>query len=1016
MVIVVVFFLLGITNSILLPLHKAPDEIAHFQYARFIAQTGSLPTTYDEREQAGYLSFWPPLYHVSVAALAGWSTTDSPPYLKFAWESPRFELVQVLLDTKRLANTEDELWPYRGDVLMWHLGRLVALMFGVGTIVVAYFTALEIRPKNYRLAVRSAAIIAFVPAFVFISSVMSYESLVGFSTALYFFVLVKIVSGDTRLRNFIVLGLLMGVSVTTKYSTVVLPLEVVAVFLYLALNSSKSWFVWLKWLVITAVAAIVASGWWFAFLVLFFNEIEQYGPVIGVLKPIIAGGIDASQNYVASILTGVEVSPIEETYFVTDPWYAWVWTMYRSLFAVDIKGYSLGLSVAVFIGVYVALAVAGLFLTWRYQAHKRKWVLLLLFHAGLFFLIPLLRFSIQGNISWTAQGRHVLFPVASVLPLLFIYGWDSCLTKRTQRLLALILVAGLLTWNVSQLIRVTDNYHNFHTLLPVKTTADVGQSIENLVEESFGDRLRLIGYNDAVQPTQNELELAFFWQSPAYPDEDYRVAVRLTQDDETFLNYSVYPTNVRYPTRVWESWETIRDDIWLPLSDIPPGAYRLELQVCSSEGPLLAGNDEWLTLNEITVPVPTPIQPDIPFSVSVEDRVVIDGITVLQAEQYRRLNLFEYRPRMQIPFVWQGRYDPTERVEWLLVGPQNQVYPSVQVLDHFGYFSVGPDWPEGEYRLRAEIWRDGSVIASQETSPVVRVVNETPRLLTPPQIAHPVGANFDNKIRLLGYNLPVRSLSAGEGVPVTLYWQGLRTMGRDYTVFVKLLDAQQQVWASVDRLPADGYSTIYWLEDEVVIDGFELPVDSTVPDGVYWFNVGLYEEVDQAAVSLPLVIDDQQTDVTSVTFGPVKIGGPPHGIVSDSAVPEVVAGVKFGDVIHLRGYDFEPEPEHLRLKLYWESLLEMDADYTVFVHVQNQAGEMVAQMDRPLTDNVYPSSLWAPGEVIPDEISVPISDIPPDQYNVYVGLYDFATGLRLPVAGSEDNRIKLADLLNTEQN
>ena len=331
---------------------------------------------------------------------------------------------------------------------------------------------------------------------------------------------------------------------------------------------------------------------------------------------------------------------------------------------------------------------------------------------------------------------------------------------------------------------------------------------------------------------------------------------------------------------------------------------------------------------------------------------------------------------------------------------------------------MGSDWLTGDYRLRAEVWRDDVVIASRETGPLVRVINKRPRLLESPPIDHPVEANFDNKIKLLGYDLPVRSLSTGEGMPVTLYWQGLRTMGRDYTVFTKLLDNQQQAWSSVDRLPADGYNTIYWLEDEVVIDGFELPVGSFVPDGVYWINVGLYEEIDGVAVSLPLMANDQPSEITSVTFGPVKIGDPPPGVVADTALPDIPLDVEFGGLIGLHGYDLDQNKDELKARLYWASLSEMETDFTVFAHIRNQAGETVAQMDRPLTDSVYPSSLWAMGEIILDEIAVPLSDnLPPGDYTLHVGLYDFTTGIRLHVASSTDNSVRLsAFTLGTEKN
>ncbi|MCB0214345.1 MAG: glycosyltransferase family 39 protein, partial [Anaerolineae bacterium] len=224
--IMALYVALAVLYSLSLPLHKAADEIAHFRYARFIAQHGRLPLTQAEREQADYKANQPPLYHALVAALTGWSDSPDPPQLKFVWESPRADLAEILLDTTRLANTIDETWPYRGAVLMWHLGRAVTILCGLGVIAVTFLTALELFPGRYRPAVISAALIAFVPAFIFYSAALSYEPLFAFIIGLYFLFLIRVVKGDTRPRNFVALGLFLGLAVMVKYAAVILPLEV----------------------------------------------------------------------------------------------------------------------------------------------------------------------------------------------------------------------------------------------------------------------------------------------------------------------------------------------------------------------------------------------------------------------------------------------------------------------------------------------------------------------------------------------------------------------------------------------------------------------------------------------------------------------------------------------------------------------------------------------------------------------------------------------------------------------
>jgi 4-amino-4-deoxy-L-arabinose transferase-like glycosyltransferase len=1013
-VVLLIFFLLSLAHSLWLPLHEAPDEVAHFLYSRFIADTGHLPINDAERELAGYKAYRPALYHILVANLVGWSSDDELPRLKFVWESPRFDLARELLNTKRLANTEDEITAFQGDVLFWHFGRLVSILLGIGTIIVAFYTALEIKPKSYWLALISAAIIGFVPTFIFISSAMSNDVLLALILGLYFLVLVKTVKNETakaslQWKYYIGLGLLLGLAVTAKYSAVLVPLQVVGVVTYLAWRYHLGWRGWFKRAVVVAVAAIAASSWWFLYLLIYFNEIDKYGPVIGLLKPIIAGGFDVSQKYIAYILTSGSIGIEDSPEFISEPFSQWALHIYQSFWVREIGGYPLGPVAQFLIGVVCIVTIIGLVKVWQRQSKTRIWIVLFVSQFLLFLIFPVLRQAIQGNVSQTAQGRHVLFPVATLLPLCIVYGWEGWLSLKTQRRLALAIVGGLLCWSMAQFIRVID-YPIYY--LPIRTTAEAAIQVSHRVDQSFGENLILLGCDTEPAPDDNALRLKLYWQSSTYPDEDYLMNIALVQNDGPWFSWSVYPLNGRYPTRIWESWETIKDDIWLPLVDLPPGKYQLQLQLYGSQGVLPVNNGDILTLGNIIVPQADQMQPDIRFSLSSEDRQINAGVTLWQAERYRMSDLPEYQPRMQIAFVWQGESGSDERISWLLVAPQGQVYPATSVTEHFGYFPVGLDWPSGDYRLRVELWREGVVIASEESGPVVSIVNKKPRLLEPPPISHSLDVNFANRVKLLGFDLPDRSLALGQGVPVTLYWQSLRTMGESYTVFAKLLDDKNQLWGNAERLPADGYNTFYWLENEVVIDGFELPVNPAVPEGIYWLNVGLYQEVNGMAVSLPLVFDEQPGDVTSVTIGPVKIGNPSSDVVlSPKALdPEIPLSIDLGEppTIKLLGYDLTETDSQLQLDLYWESLAQMPVDWSVFVHVRDEAGETVAQKDGPAGAGTYPTSLWAEGEIVADEFIISLPDeLSMGNYSLAIGLYQLETGERLRVYNQEDDFIEL---------
>jgi hypothetical protein len=300
---------------------------------------------------------------------------------------------------------------------------------------------------------------------------------------------------------------------------------------------------------------------------------------------------------------------------------------------------------------------------------------------------------------------------------------------------------------------------------------------------------------------------------------------------------------------------------------------------------------------------------------------------------------------------------------------------------------------------------------------ILNVADLWQRLFVPPPISRPVEANFANQIMLLGYDLGANRARPGEGIPLTLYWQALDWLGRDYTVFVKLLAIDQTVHGGRDRLPREGYRTIYWAPGEIIIDPFGVPVAEDAPEGVYTINVGLYQQVGQRAVSLPLVQAGQLLETTSINIGPVKVGRPPAGFTVEAASPQVALNQPFGDAPHLTllGYDLERSADEgqpsLQLTLYWRSEAPLPADYTTFVHLLNQAGDVVAQKDRPPLDGAYPTSLWDPGEIIADRIVISLpSDLPAGDYSLAVGLYDFNTGIRLPVPGDPDSSLSLQAL------
>ena len=81
----------------------------------------------------------------------------------------------------------------------------------------------------------------------------------------------------------------------------------------------------------------------------------------------------------------------------------------------------------------------------------------------------------------------------------------------------------------------------------------------------------------------------------------------------------------------------------------------------------------------------------------------------------------------------------------------------------------------------------------------------------------------------------------GQPLTVTLVWQANSIPDMNYTTFVHLVGADQQIVAQSDSVPAGGHATSEWLPGEVVLDSHTLTLPDDLVPGTYTLLVGLYD-------------------------------------------------------------------------------------------------------------------------------------------------------------------------------
>jgi hypothetical protein len=76
----------------------------------------------------------------------------------------------------------------------------------------------------------------------------------------------------------------------------------------------------------------------------------------------------------------------------------------------------------------------------------------------------------------------------------------------------------------------------------------------------------------------------------------------------------------------------------------------------------------------------------------------------------------------------------------------------------------------------------------------------------------------------------------------------------------------------------------------------------------------------------------------------------------------------------------------LQISLHWRADQAPEGNYTVFVQLLDANGQVVAQRDRWPADGLLPTAALQAGQVITDNLAIPL-DVPPGQHRLIAGLY-----------------------------
>jgi hypothetical protein len=327
-------------------------------------------------------------------------------------------------------------------------------------------------------------------------------------------------------------------------------------------------------------------------------------------------------------------------------------------------------------------------------------------------------------------------------------------------------------------------------------------------------------------------------------------------------------------------------------------------------------------------------------------------------------------------------------------------------MDYHGLI-IPAGTPPGEYQLRLSVHdhandhpldlldAQGQPQGVEATLTTVQVVLPTMPLPSDAlPVQHSLTADFDRRIRLLGYSLGAGPFQAGDTLAFSLFWQALTDGDDPYIVFAQLQDETGKPVALSETPPV--YPSDRWTAGTLLRDPREIPLPATLPAGTYRLAVGLLRP---DGSRLPAGRADQIVLTTVETTQRL------HDFSAPS--PPRPLDVRFCDRARLIGYDLRggtgARPgDSLTLVLYWQALETFDRSYTVFAHLVDADDHIVGQRDQVPGGGDFPTTSWVPDEYLTDAYAIPVNpDTPPGDYWLEIGFYDPLDGTRLPVTDAD---------------
>lgn len=575
-VLLILYLIIGTTYIANTPLFEMPDESSQLTVVYYIHHHLTLPPYVIPERRAStaqnmgwFLTFHepplyyaPPLYYTLAAAVTAWSDMGDMPELMVP--NPNWERGWPPTDNDSPTNktmyahyASRENWSSSATFRTALVLRLLGLALGAWSLFCVYKIGRLLWPACPWAALSAAALTGFLPQNIVSSVGAGQNALFNALFAGFLWGTLTILHRPPRRRDWSLLGLVVGLSLLTKQSALLmLPLGGLTILFQAWPQQHRRRHI-LQNGALFGLSALLVAGWWYGY------HAVQYNDPLGM-----------AMHYAAQV--PLQSFGLEQIWEIVQTFYGgFGWGVLRLPPAVYYLSTTvLGISL---LGALYTLRPGGPF-----------WQLPRLTRAGLIVLACAALLNMGSLVPWAlrtgaADGR-LLMPILPAIAVWLIWGITrGKISQRKNILIGLGILscaaAALIPWIVLRPAFAAPLVHSLPT------------NLQPAAEPLEFEQVQLLGYtaseNDTLQAGQS-LDLAVYWQTPTGTAPRLEFwgqfgpldATRFVSGNNDWLGTS------RFPSDLWQAGDLVRQEHrWLiPAAAPAPALYWMRVGLTAPDG------------------------------------------------------------------------------------------------------------------------------------------------------------------------------------------------------------------------------------------------------------------------------------------------------------------------------------------------------------------------------------------------------------------------------------------------